>query len=158
MTGIGLAKASLLGLVLQVPLCKGRRVLRNWLEMGKYRRVPAAGWQMLREGKIKLCRREGGRKAPRRRGRGKAEERARGEGEMEPERLQPWARGSTRGLGACQGWCGVVLSAPIGCSPLKPLLPPLPHGDSEGAAEQSGFTSCLQTCFPPGPAALSLWG
>lgn len=89
MTGIGLAKASCSsGLVLQLPFCKGRKVLGNLFVMGKYRVFSVARWQMVRERKIKLCRREEKRKqAERRRGKGKTEKRAegkKGNGAREP--------------------------------------------------------------------------
>lgn len=44
--------------MLQLPFCKGRKVLRNLFVMGKYRWFPVARWQIVRERKIKLCGRE----------------------------------------------------------------------------------------------------
>lgn len=65
-TGIGLAKASCpAGLLLQLLFCEGRKVQRNWFAMGKYRRFPVTRWQMVRERKIKLCRRGENRKQER---------------------------------------------------------------------------------------------
>lgn len=64
---------------MQLPFCKGRKVLRNLFVMGKYRPFPVARWQIVRERKIKLCGKEEKRKqAERRRGRDKAEKRAQG--------------------------------------------------------------------------------
>lgn len=94
-----------------------------------------------------------------------SEESAGGKREMEPESLQLPAGHS--GLGAARpvpgarprlAWhCPPCLASPPSlCSwpAARPVEPPSTAGSAaaavmSGAAEQSSFTSCLQTCFPP---------
>lgn len=50
---------------MQLLLCTGRKVRRNWFVMGKCRRFPVTRWQMVRDRKIKLCSRGEKRKQER---------------------------------------------------------------------------------------------
>lgn len=50
---------------MQLLFCEGRKVQGNWFVMGKYRRFPVTRRQMVRERKIKLCRRGEKRKQER---------------------------------------------------------------------------------------------
>lgn len=126
---------------MQLPLCEGRKVLRNLCVMGKYRLFPVARWQMVRERKVKLCRREEKRKrAERRRGDGKEEKRAQGGKGKWSQRASRYGliiadgRQHTQPLVLGHGWHGTarpgwrICSGSLllsSCAPFKTLLPQL---------------------------------